>query len=239
MKTLPKNLYRIMTFDHVILVLDGYAHNTGFRAPALYDGEISAWREDAWTLMDGWSGQDGYTGPIMHPSEYIGGRLARHILATDGLYVALVNKQYKCSSGDDCESLGYCSHDDDDEPDGWAIAFRAIDTIPRYRSIDDIKARNRQAGFSFFGEDEKRFFNSIVSDTIYPVRYGAYFVTSEKSGYDGVRGYTVRFADLAGATHSASEFQQYRSSSGAHAAARRFATQYADTNPNAETTEES
>lgn len=53
----------------------------------------------------------------MHASEYIGGKLARDILATPGLYVAVVS---------------YATLEDDDpEPDdsiaGWAIAYRETD----------------------------------------------------------------------------------------------------------------
>lgn len=42
-----------------------------------------------WSLLTGFTGQYGYHGPAMHPSEYIGGGLARHILDTPGLYTVL------------------------------------------------------------------------------------------------------------------------------------------------------
>ena len=60
---------------------------------------------DKWELLDGYSGQDRYSGPIMHASEYVGGRMERDILATPGVYVALVD---------------YCL--DDSDPEGWAVA---------------------------------------------------------------------------------------------------------------------
>jgi len=111
-------------------------------------------------------------------------------------------------------------------------------TFPRYRTIDDIQDRNRRAGHHYFSPDTMRWFNSRVSDTIYPVTYGAFLVTSERRDHETPRLYTVRFADLTGRISTMGEFQQYRSLSGAHAAARRLATQYADTNPCA-TAEES
>lgn len=45
--------------------------------------------ETGWELLTGFTGQYSYNGPAMHPSEYIGGGLARHILDTPGLYTVL------------------------------------------------------------------------------------------------------------------------------------------------------
>ena len=93
-----------MGIDHVIrvngdLTID-YADDV--YAPEVYvesdeDGQILA-QDDAdmvaninrqgWDVLNGWSGQSGYAGPIMHQSEYIGGALAEHILETPGTYVA-------------------------------------------------------------------------------------------------------------------------------------------------------
>ncbi len=42
-----------------------------------------------WRPLEGFSGQHGYNGPIMHPSEFIDGGLADYILATPGLFVAV------------------------------------------------------------------------------------------------------------------------------------------------------
>lgn len=74
------------------------------QAPELHDGELDTGGQP-WTLLDGYSGQYGYSGPIMHPSEFIGGGMARDILAEPGVYVALVDYPT-----------------DDGEPDGWAVA---------------------------------------------------------------------------------------------------------------------
>jgi len=106
MSTKPETLNDHMEFDHVIRVLpnEQIVDAGGIYAPSLYDGELDG---PSWTLLDGYSGQDRYSGPIMHPSEYLSGRLARDVLANPGYYVALVD---------------YSS--DGSEPEGWAIAYR-------------------------------------------------------------------------------------------------------------------
>jgi hypothetical protein len=109
----PDKLSDVMEFDHVIRV---HADGTVSDGPdglyfELYDDELSA--PDGWELMNGYSGQYGYSGPVMHNSEFIGGGMARDILAAPGLYVALVS--YYSPEPDD----------DDGEPmleEGWAIA---------------------------------------------------------------------------------------------------------------------
>jgi hypothetical protein len=99
----------LMGFDHVIQVHeDGSITEPGIHAPELADGHIY---HDKWSFFTGgYSGQYGYSGPIMHPSEYIGGRLEKDIRETPGYFVALVN-----------------SSPDDDEPDGWAVAYMPAD----------------------------------------------------------------------------------------------------------------
>jgi hypothetical protein len=107
---LSANVYALsyfMEFDYVIEVLpDGrvlYRHDV--YAPELYDGELMG---DEWSLMNGYSGQDRYSGPLMHHSRsFIGGGMARDILGEPGLYVALVNYEA-----------------DDSEPTEWAVARR-------------------------------------------------------------------------------------------------------------------
>ena len=107
-------LSAIMEFDHVVTVHpDGTVTDgpDGLHAPSVY------WADDGhhvdgagWDLLTGYSGQYGYSGPIMHASEMIGGRLAADVLAEPGTYAAVV-----------------CYVMNDDEPDaddvaGWAIA---------------------------------------------------------------------------------------------------------------------
>lgn len=53
------------------------------------DGQlvIDYYRPGRWEPIDGYSGQYGYSGPVMHPSEYLGGRMARGIIDSPGAYV--------------------------------------------------------------------------------------------------------------------------------------------------------
>lgn len=98
-------LNSLMDFDHCIRVHpDGSVTDMDprFYAPDLYDDEL---QDQRWTLLNGYSSQDRYSGPMMHQSEFIGGSMARDILATPGVYVALIN---------------YPS--DDSEPTEWAVA---------------------------------------------------------------------------------------------------------------------
>lgn len=118
-----KDLNNVMQSDHVIQV-----HEDGTvteLVPGLYSPELSAINEDGghtadtdldlcrqaqeygWQLESGWTGQYGYSGPCMHSSEFIGGSLADHILATPGYWVAVVVYE-----------------DDDSEPQHWALAYR-------------------------------------------------------------------------------------------------------------------
>ena len=102
-------LSRVMEFDHVVRVHpDGtVSADLDTYAPDLHEDQGEPLLDgDEWRLMDGWSGQDRYAGPLMHASEFIGGGMARAILATPGRYVALVSYPL-----------------DDDEPESWAVAF--------------------------------------------------------------------------------------------------------------------
>lgn len=104
-----------MDFYHVIAVLsDGTAIDGpgDIIAPELHDGELDS---DDWKLLNGYSQQYGYRGPIMHPSETISGGLERDILAKPGYYVSLVNYST------DADLI------DDDADSGWAIAFKEVD----------------------------------------------------------------------------------------------------------------
>ena len=76
----------------------------------------------------------------------------------------------------------------------------------------------------WFDRDTLRFFNSRISERVYPVPGGAYFVTSEKySRYDNSpRLYTVRHCTLEGDINTIGEFQQYQSAPQAHYAALRL-----------------
>lgn len=124
----PGALNDVMEFDHVIRV---HEDGTVTDAPSVYapefyleaddDGQISDESEEiardgleinGWSLLRGYTGQYSYSGPIMHASEFIGGKLARDILETPGYYVALV------------ANVLTEDPDDDVEPAGWVVAYR-------------------------------------------------------------------------------------------------------------------
>ena len=80
-------------------------------APSVYhvDGEREPDIDGTgWEFVDGYSGQFRYSGPAMHPSEYLGGGMARDVLDTPGTYVLCV-----------VEDL-----DDMDNPAGWVLLRR-------------------------------------------------------------------------------------------------------------------
>ena len=115
----PYALNSLMEFDHVIRVTDAGAIQDGFGvyAPSLLDDEL----DDAeWTLLTGYSGQHGYAGPIMHASEFIGGGMARDILETPGVYVALVALYTTDADGKPIPE------GDGDYIGGWAIAAHSV-----------------------------------------------------------------------------------------------------------------
>lgn len=99
-----RTLNDVMEFDHVIRVHEdgSISEPSDVFAPEMNDGEVY----DGWELLTGFTGQYGYSGPMMHASEFVGGGLERHIRETPGLYVALVD------------------YSGEDEPDGWAVAYR-------------------------------------------------------------------------------------------------------------------
>jgi hypothetical protein len=102
------SLNDVMEIDHVIQVHeDGTITDApqNVWAPSLYDDELD---DDRWSLMKGYSGQYSYSGPIMHPSEFIGGRMEDDIREAPGYYVALVNVDL----------------DDEEAEAGWAVAYR-------------------------------------------------------------------------------------------------------------------
>lgn len=121
-----------MDFDHVIRITeDGTVEDAkGEHAPEviveLADDECCSITGEAeaemiryvesqgWELMTGYTGQYSYSGPIMHPSEYVGGGLEDDILATPGLYVVVEpTGLYPSEEAEERDS---------DESIGWVIA---------------------------------------------------------------------------------------------------------------------
>jgi hypothetical protein len=128
-----QTLDSLMEVDHVVRVHpDGtITEPRDVHAPEVYvdtdaDGQIlpehdaamiKMLREHGWILMNGYSGQQGYSGPIMHPSESIGGGIERDIRERPGLYVVVI---VTCNGPDD-------DGDSESEPAGWAVAYREDD----------------------------------------------------------------------------------------------------------------
>ncbi len=134
LKITADKLDDVMEFDHVIRVnADGTVTDRVEGAPYfdeaarcyLVDPEAWLWEDEfnlpeGWSLMNGYSGQQGYRGPVMHTSEYIGGGMARDILETPGDYVLLAVES-------DCGyTQEFCSEETgcDCEPAGWVVATK-------------------------------------------------------------------------------------------------------------------
>lgn len=88
-------------------------------------------------------------------------------------------------------------------------------------TVEQIKRRVASTGSHWFDAETMRGFGTRVSSIVYPVADGAFFVTSEYTGFnrDG-RAYTVRFADDNGNITNVGEFLQYRTRDAAHRAAK-------------------
>ena len=117
MTATDKDLQRIADFDHPFTVAaDGSLdHAEGTYAPDVFNSETNDIDIDgpAWEALTGYTGQYSYSGAVMHPSEYLGGRLAQDILATPGTYVVVAVECYPTDG------------DPEPEPAGWAILRHA------------------------------------------------------------------------------------------------------------------
>lgn len=119
--TTAKELSDAMEFDHPIRVHDdgSISDVDNVYAPDMHNGELES--NTGWRLISGWSGQYNYSGPVMHDSEFIGGALAKHILETPGIWVAVVC--YWDAEDCQCVADGYRSCDTDNV-EGWGLCFR-------------------------------------------------------------------------------------------------------------------
>ena len=109
----PENIDAWVEFDSPFRVnFDGTVERVdSIYAPSVYhvDGEREPDVDGSgWEFMDGYSGQHGYPGPVMHVSEFLGGRMADDVLANPGVYVI-------CAVED---------MDDLDNPAGWVLLRR-------------------------------------------------------------------------------------------------------------------
>ena len=132
------NLDRVMEYDHVIRVRTDlavedvdYVHAPESRIGTDDDGQVlqaheAEWRDglesQGWSVMNGYSGQWSYRGPIMHTSEYVGGRMAQDILAEPGFYVKVRVEILPRGEEEGDADEG----DADEEPAGWAVLYREM-----------------------------------------------------------------------------------------------------------------
>ena len=76
------------------------------------------WREATdWTAINGYSGQQGYRGPTMHSSEFLGGRMAEDVLEDIGGIYTLVTVE--CLP--DWEARAEEENEELNNPAGWML----------------------------------------------------------------------------------------------------------------------
>ena len=86
----------------------------GIYAPDVLDESF----EGPWEPVTGYSGQDRYSGPVMHNSEYLGGAMLRDMLEQPGIYV-----QVPCYWTEEDET------DEGPTIEGWML-LRLKDEVP-------------------------------------------------------------------------------------------------------------
>lgn len=140
---------------------------------------------DGWELMTGYSGQHGYTGPVMHNSEYIGGGLERDIRERPGLYVALVVDHvgvgetvcHGCGAPEGEWCVDGCDADRETLTEGWVVAFREYPAwrfSPReLKDFPDLSEPDRLGWvLRVDREDLRVYLNPEYGDVRYEVRVG-------------------------------------------------------------------
>jgi len=116
---MSESLNSTMSFDRVIRIEDGEVitfipDDREYWPPDVHWADGLEFDDDEWSLMEGYTGQYGYSGPVMHGSEYIGGRMEDDIKAKDGFYVAIVVNDILTDENED----------DYDVTVGWVVAYR-------------------------------------------------------------------------------------------------------------------
>ena len=114
-RTVIENRLADVYAPEVYLYVDREGNGVGEEEINLKD-----WREATeWEPMNGYSGQYGYSGPTMHASEFVGGRMAEDVLAdVGGVYVAVTVE---------CQPNWDASEEEQDEyrePAGWMLLKR-------------------------------------------------------------------------------------------------------------------
>lgn len=79
--------------------------------------------QKTWEAVNGYSGQQGYRGPTMHASEFLGGRMAKDVLAdAGGVYVAVTVEclpNWEIDEDDDNDVAQ--GQDIQNNPAGWML----------------------------------------------------------------------------------------------------------------------
>lgn len=127
----PSTLNDRVEFDSPFRVLSATTIETPLPdvwAPNVYgfgdaDGQITEKEtidsRDDWEFVDGYSGQYSYSGPVMHPSEFLGGGMARDVLAETGVtFVVVAVTDANDTTGDGAY--------------GWALLRRTDDMAERH-----------------------------------------------------------------------------------------------------------
>lgn len=83
----------------------------GYLLPDAEADLIESLRHQGWEPVDGYSGQDRYSGPIMHASETLGGGMARDVMQTPGTYIV---QAVECLGPDELQ----------ESPAGWILLRR-------------------------------------------------------------------------------------------------------------------
>lgn len=105
-------------FDTVFRIVDGRAiEDPDEYAPSVYHSETNDVDidGDSWKCLTGMTGQYSYNGAVMHSSEFVGNSIAERLeeLSED-------------SDGQIVFALVTVECIDDDEPAGWAIAYKDV-----------------------------------------------------------------------------------------------------------------
>lgn len=91
--------------------------------------------------------------------------------------------------------------------------------MPRFDSIAEVKARNKESGRFFFSTSTMRFFDSHIGRKLYG---GRFFITSERfhgsNGWSAPREYTIREAHYDGNIDTVGEFGAFANRKVAEAA---------------------
>jgi hypothetical protein len=117
MSTLGERVHAV-DFDHPFTIDNGEVIDVpNIYAPSVYlyegDKDETIDGQDWQFVSNGWTGQYGYNGPVMHASEYIGEGIAERLaeLAEDYRAFAIVAVEFIPEDKDDQST----------EPVGWAI----------------------------------------------------------------------------------------------------------------------